>query len=328
MAVSPILLGPVVLSRFDLWPAALCVAALALLLADCYRTCLAVLAIAVAAKLYAIVCLPLFVIFIARNATRRAAVFATATFALVCAAIFIPVALVAPAGFGHIFIFQIGRPLQIESLGAALLVAAHLVGSLPLSIHTDHNSVNVVGLLPSIVGRISSLVQGGAIVWIQVKFARGSASPERLVGAVAAAVAVFIAFGKVLSPQYMIWLVPLVPLVRGRRGIAASGLLALALALTHAWFPANYGEYAVGLRPLESAEVLARDLVLVVLSVLLIDSLNETDLVPQSEITPEVGTLRPAGLTDDECPLHSRRSVTAHAAEELVPALSREQDSD
>lgn len=50
----------------------------------------------------------------------------------------------------------------------------------------------------------------------------------------------FVSLGKVLSPQFLIWLVPLVPLVAGGYGLAGSGLLLAALVLTHLWFPGRY----------------------------------------------------------------------------------------
>ena len=80
----------------------------------------------------------------------------------------------------------------------------------------------------------------------------------------------FVALGKVLSPQFLLWLVPLVPLVRGRRGLAASALLAVALVLTQAWFPRQYWDYATGLDRGVAGLVVARDLVLLALLAVLV----------------------------------------------------------
>jgi hypothetical protein len=67
----------------------------------------------------------------------------------------------------------------------------------------------------------------------------------------------------VLSPQFLIWLIPLVPLVPGRRGFAAVALLTTSLLLTQVWFPQRYWDYA---GPFHLAwVVLLRDLVLVAL---------------------------------------------------------------
>jgi len=81
----------------------------------------------------------------------------------------------------------------------------------------------------------------------------------------AGAVCAFVALGKVLSPQYLIWLAPLVPLVRGRRGLVAGSLLALAMVLTQLWFPYRYLRLATEFDARASWLVLARDLVLVAL---------------------------------------------------------------
>ena len=102
--------------------------------------------------------------------------------------------------------------------------------------------------------------------WIGA-FARGPAVDARLVRYSAACICTFVVLGKVLSPQFLIWLVPLVPLVRGRRGIAASLLLAAALVLTQVYFPKRYFEYISDLHL--AWLVLLRNLVLVALLVTL-----------------------------------------------------------
>ena len=84
--------------------------------------------------------------------------------------------------------------------------------------------------------------------------------------AAAATVAALVAFDKVLSPQYLIWLVPFVALASGRAGIAATAFLLLALGLTQMWFPANYFDLALGHRSPWTWYLLARDLALVALA--------------------------------------------------------------
>ena len=73
-----------------------------------------------------------------------------------------------------------------------------------------------------------------------------------------------------LSPQFLIWLVPLVPLVRGRRGLAASTLLAGALVLTQLWFPSRYWWLVYGFHTRETILVASRDAILLVLLAVLL----------------------------------------------------------
>jgi hypothetical protein len=114
------------------------------------------------------------------------------------------------------------------------------------------------------VGSVSSALLAVVLVAIWAAAARGPATPERLVRWTAASVTAFVTFDKVLSPQFLIWLLPLVPLVRGRRGLAASVLLGLALLLTQVWFPIRYFDL-VAFDPFPSWVLLARDLVLLAL---------------------------------------------------------------
>jgi hypothetical protein len=90
------------------------------------------------------------------------------------------------------------------------------------------------------------------------------------VRASAAAVCAFVAFGKVLSPQFLIWLVPLVVLVRGRRGLAAGVTMVLALVLTQLWFPFRYWPLALHFAAFPSWLVLVRDLTLILLFAVLL----------------------------------------------------------
>ena len=274
VAVSPLLLGSVMLSRYDLWPAALTAGALLAVVAGRDRLAAGVLGAAIAAKLYPAVLVPFLGVWVWRRRGRREALVAGAVLAAVLAVCVVPFLLVAPAGLGSSLWGQLDRPLQLESLAASGLIVLRGTVGLDVEMVGSHGSQNVGGLVGEIGGVVSTLAGVAALAWLWVRFARGTMERERLVRYAAAAVVLFVALGKVLSPQFLIWLVPLVPLVGGRRGLRVSLLLAGALVLTQLWFPSRYWTYARELDPGLAWLVLARDIVLVALAVELVRRLR------------------------------------------------------
>ncbi len=273
-ALAPLALGSVVLSRFDLWPAVLVAGATAALVSGRFRTGHALLGIGAAAKFYPGVLVPLAVAYTWKLRGRREALACLGLTVGVFALIFLPFIVLAPGGVWHSVSVQLGRPLQVESLGAALLLVAHHVFGFGLAGETSHGSQNVSGTAADALGVASTVVQVAVLLWIWVSFARGPATGSALVRASAAAVCAFVAFGKVLSPQFLIWLIPVVPLVRGRRGLWAGALLLAALLLTQIWFPFRYFRLALDFETGLSWVLLARDLVLAALALLLATSLR------------------------------------------------------
>lgn len=262
IGVFPLLLGSVVLTRFDLWPAALTVAALAALLRDRGRIGFGVLGLAVAAKLYPAVIVPLALSYIWRRHGRREALVCLGVLGGIVLALFLPFLVLAPEGVAGSVGRQLGRPLQIESLASAFFLAGHQLFGLELEMRSSHGSQNLVGTGAAAAAVVLSLAQLAALVWIWL---RRPGTAEELLRWSATAVVAFVALGKVLSPQFLVWLAPLVPLVAGGRGVRASILLAVAMVLTQLWFPSRYWELAVEFDALASWLVLARDLTLVAL---------------------------------------------------------------
>jgi len=267
-ALAPLVLGSVILYRYDLWPAALTVAGLAAVLARRERLGLAAIGLGIAAKAFPAVVLPPVLAYVWRTRGRGEALRCLGVAAATTAVVVLPFLAIAPHGVWESIVRQTTRPLQIESLGSALLLAAHHAGGLALTMDSSRGSQNLGGSLPDAVGAAASALLVVVLLALWVAAARGPATGERLVRYSAASLVAFVALGKVLSPQFLIWLLPLVPLVRGRRGLAASALLGLSLLLTQVWFPIRYFDL-VAFEAFPSWVLLARDLVLVALLVVL-----------------------------------------------------------
>lgn len=264
-AVAPVLLGSVVLSRFDLWPAALAVLAIAALVRGSPASPI-LLATAFAAKLWPAVLVPLALIWLWRREGRGRALRWLAATLAVSAAWFLPFVVLSPAGVGHSFDRQLARPLQIESLGSSALLAVHYVFRTPLHMVGSYGSQNVAGAGVNAIAILTTLAEIAVLLFVYVRFSRGEPDVPSLLTACAAAVTTLVILGKVFSPQFAIWLIAFVPLVRRA---SAWALLAIGLVLTQVYFPRRYWEL-VDFHSNEAGILLARNLVLVALLALLV----------------------------------------------------------
>ena len=275
IGVSPLVLGSLFDTRFDLWPTFLAVAALAALVRERPLAGGALLGLGFAAKLWPAVLLPIAVVHLWRRRGRAESVAVVAVFVVVAAACFVPFAVLSPDGLRAMFADQLGRPLQVESLGAAVLMAAQHLGMHPLATVTSHGAQALSGRGAGLAADLSTACEVVAVLAAWIAFARcRAAGGEATLLAAAAAVSALVAFDRVLSPQYLIWLAPFVPLVRGGRGIVAGGLLMLALGLTQTWFPTHYWSLATDHAAPWSWYLLGRDLALVALAGVLVLGLS------------------------------------------------------
>ena len=235
LALAPVALGPISLNTYDAWPALLTVLALLLFLRGRALLGAGVLGLAVSAKVYPLVLVPLAGIYVWRRAGPRRVLAALAVFVVIAAAVVVPFAAYDPHGVASSFRSQAERGLQIESLGASLLLAADRLGLYDANVveTTGVAGRNLSGSLPDAVAVLTLVLEAVAVVTVWLLYARVRDARARLPLAFAAAVAGFLAFTKVFSPQYLVWLVPLVVLAGSW---VAVSLTAVSLVLAQAWF--------------------------------------------------------------------------------------------
>jgi uncharacterized membrane protein len=220
-AVSPLLVGSIYLNAYDLWPAFLLTVSLALFVRHRPMWGFALLGAATAAKIYPVAVLPVALLFVPRRCRLRGLVWFAGVFVLA----HLPFLILGPGGLRFSYTVQAKRGLELNSLGASVLLLHHrqTLASQP------PGSLNVVGHTARAVATVSAVLVVLAILAAAWLYARRRLS---FLTACAAAVAGFVAFDKVFSAQYVEWLAPLAPLA----GAVASALTVVALLLTRLVF--------------------------------------------------------------------------------------------
>ncbi|MGW7365220.1 glycosyltransferase 87 family protein [Streptomyces sp. NPDC054841] len=191
-----------------------------------------------------------------RGRTTRAAWTSAATAAVVLLA-------ALSLGFSHPLGFlrqQGGRGVQIESLGGTVLALARLFGSGGQVVYR-YGAFEFTGPYVTSVARLSLLLTAAAFCWLllwRVRAGRGRRSVATPFDAALCAVLLFTVTSRVISPQYLIWLLGLAAVCLTSRHTTqrpVALLLLPATALSSLGYPVLY-EDVISATPLGCALVL------------------------------------------------------------------------
>lgn len=242
-AASTLAIGTIVATRYDA-AVALCIA-LFLWSVSGRRWIAAGIAIGLgtALKLTPIVLLPL-PLLLATTWRERAKV--ACPFAITAVVPFLADGAAAWTGVLTVFRYHGSRPLQIESVLATPLLLARITGTADVTYGTAKGAQTIIGPGADALAATSGLLAMGAlaaVVALAVRARRRGMIDERWIVLVAAALMLAVVVpSKVLSPQYLVWLLPVVALV-GHASRALAILLFIAVLLTGVEFPARYWDF-------------------------------------------------------------------------------------
>jgi len=235
-----------VLGRYDLVPAAAVVVAFWAARRQRFDLAYGMLALGTLLKLYPLVLVPVVLIEQYRTLGApplrmpppRAAVRGVAVFAVVVAGGFALAAALDPGQWLGAFTFNAHRPIQVESVPASVLWLTGL-GGLPTAADRSFNSYNLVGRASAIIGFAAALAMLGGCLFVYWKQLNQRIGFGR---ALALCVLVVICTNRVLSPQYLIWALPLIAIVEGDYDLVWLAVCALTTLI----FPFAYD--STGLR--------------------------------------------------------------------------------
>jgi len=266
-------IGPICFIRLDLVPTLLVLWTVVSLVEERpFRAFLCSL-LAIGAKLYALLLLPVWValLFFSGEKSRRVALrFAGAYVAL--GAIGLGTALLLglrPARFASDLVIFSARPLQIESVLGSVLLALRGVGNVVGSWGSYNVVTPTTEALAPWWSALMLVALLGVAAWAAVVARRQPAhdrvtTARTLVSFTLAGILVLLCVSKILSTQYVIWAVPLVALVGG----ATLFRLYLALlVLSQIVYPLLYGLLLQGSPPIVGV-LLVRNALLVTVTIL------------------------------------------------------------
>lgn len=233
----------VVFCRYDIFAALLTAIALWAVLKQRPAQAGIWLGLGIAAKLYPVILIPIFSIYYFTKQQYKAITKLLLGAILTVAAIFLPFALVAQEKFFVFLIYHRERGLQIETLPGGVLLLLHKFGFVDAPFEFNYGAFHFTSPIAAPILKILPIftlsLLGIALFYCLKAFrqeyaASGEISYRTQATYITITLLVFMITAKVFSPQYLIWLLPFLPLLRlNRITIALVGAICVTTFLVY-----------------------------------------------------------------------------------------------
>jgi uncharacterized membrane protein len=250
------------------------------------------LALGASAKLYPLVIAPLFFLYLLRQKQYRRLAQGIAIFGGVILVLNLPWVIIDADGFWQFLSYHLERGLHSESSYGSVILIWQVMGLTQVEAGLTYGSWNLVSPMAENLSRASFYITAGLLSVIYVFYARqlwqkkpGDISIRGLLNneAVAllrytlVAVLIMLLTSKVFSPQFLIWLCPLIPIVGARWRYVPLVLFLIAGAITQYIYPHNYIAFELFTPHLVILHAI-RNLLLVVMAVIYILPMRSSPL--------------------------------------------------
>jgi hypothetical protein len=231
--------GPIMAGRFDMFPAIMVLLSVYLFWLDKHEAAWGILALATMTKIYPAIIAPLFLISYIRNRQFRLMRRGIIVFALVSLIVLLPFLVLSPNGLWSFFTYHANRGLQVESIYSSVLLLGYKIGCVNVCSVFNFGSWNIEGPVANTIAAISTGLMLLAMLMIYLFFYKmnkpGKADIFQLGSFSFLAIITTLVTSKVLSPEYLIWLIPFLPLI-ARKSKVAVVMFAVAGGLSYLLF--------------------------------------------------------------------------------------------
>ena len=265
-------IGPIVGQQYDIFPAVMTLAAIYCFWRGYHKTSWALLALGTLTKFYPAVIAPIFLLIYLKNRQYKQAAAGLGVFAAICLVVVVPFLYYGSESIFNLINYHSQRGIQIESTYSAVLLALRQFGWIKVGWVFNFGSINLDSPLANTLARMSTYISALALIitywfiWSRIK--PGKSQFTRLAAYSLLVIDVVLVTSKVLSPQYLIWLVPLCPLLFGEWRYHLTAIFMIIGILTYFIFPLNY-EALEYFKTDAVALLVFRDFLLILLAVIL-----------------------------------------------------------
>ena len=267
-----------IIDRYDIFPTMMCLFALYFFKTNRMNLAWVMIAIGTMTKLFPALLAPIFLIYLCMNGKKKDALKGVGICVTIGIASMLPFLISDPETMLMFLTYHMDRGMQTESLVSSFLMLFDKMGLVEIGYHFNYGSDHIYGPIPDAIAGVMIYIMAMLIAATYVAYGMIVNKIEEkntFLGIALASFAVimlFILVNKVLSAQYIIWMIPFVviicaimdPIWEKRTEI----LFACALALTQLSFAINIGGRADPTAPYPTIGILIlviRNIMLVIL---------------------------------------------------------------